>query len=539
MRLPVLYWACYTRLLWITDSLDSNLHPPMKRLSHLARISLLLAAFFAADKVLAILRQVIIARQFGLSAELDAFNAANNLPDMLFALISGGALAIAFIPVLSEYLTQKSRADAWDLFSRIANLALIITVGIAIIVAMLAEPLVRWRLGIAPGFGPAQQQLVADLMRLNLVSTIIFSISGLVMAGLQANQHFFLPALAPLLYNLGQIFGALVLAPQKGYSFGPITLPAFGLGVHGLVYGVILGAGLHLLIQVPGLLRYRFRWTPQIGLNTPGVRQVLRLLGPRLLTMFFIQIIFLWRDNQASLLGTGSVTALTYGWMIMQVPETLIGTAIGTALLPTLAEQAARGDWETFRSTIERAMQVLLAITIPVAVVVSLGIGPLVSFAFGFDAAGTQLVTWVTRIYLFGVIAHSLIEVAARSFYAQQEARIPLLASALNTGAYILLVVLLRNPLGASGIALANTVSFTGELLLLVYLLERRLRGRFRVGSTLFRTVAGALLAGLLMYLMINFVPLSELPLSLAALALGAVVALPFIWKEMRLLLHL
>jgi putative peptidoglycan lipid II flippase len=171
--------------------------------------------------------------------------------------------------------------------------------------------------------------------------------------------------------------------------------------------------------------------------------------------------------------------------------------------------------------------------------VLSLGIGPLVGFAFGFDAAGTQLVTWVTRIYLFGVIAHSLIEVAARSFYAQQEARIPLLASALNTGAYILLVVLLRNPLGASGIALANTISFTGELLLLVYLLERRLRGRFRVGSTVFRTVAGALLAGLLMYLMINFVPLSELPLSLAALALGVVVALPFIWKEMRLLLHL
>jgi putative peptidoglycan lipid II flippase len=511
----------------------------MKRISHLARVSLLLAVFFALDKILAIFRQVIIARQFGLSPELDAFNAANNLPDLLFALISGGALAIAFIPVLSEYLTRQGRPAAWELFSRIANLAFLVTAGLAVVVAFLAEPIVRGQLGIAPGFTPDQQRLVAELMRLNLIATLIFSISGLVMAGLQANQHFFLPALAPLLYNLGQIFGAVVLAPQKGYSLGPVTLPAFGLGVHGLVYGVILGAALHLLIQAPGLVRYQFQWAPQIRLNSPGVRQVLRLLGPRLLTMFFIQLIFIARDNLASRLAPGAVSALTYGWMIMQVPETLIGTAIGTALLPTLAEQASRGEWEKFRGTIERAVQVLLAITIPVAVVLSLGVGPLLGLAFNFDAAGTELVTWVTRVYLFGVIAHSLIEVASRSFYAQQEARIPLLASGLNVIVYILLALLLIGPLGATGIALANTLSFTGEMLLLVYLLEHRLRNRFVVRSTLVRTVAGAMLAGLLMYGLIALAPINELPLALAALALGALVALPFIWKEMRLLLQL
>jgi putative peptidoglycan lipid II flippase len=200
----------------------------MKKTSRLTRISLMLAVLFGADKLLGVLRTVIIGRQFGLSEELDVFNAANNLPDMLFALISGGALAIAFIPVLSAVLSKEGRESSWRLFSGVANLAFIVTGGLAILVALLAGPLVRGQLGIAPGFSPSQQDLAIELMRLNLVSTLLFSISGLVMAGLQANQHFLLPALAPLLYDLGQILGAVVLAPAEGYQVAGIQLPAFG-----------------------------------------------------------------------------------------------------------------------------------------------------------------------------------------------------------------------------------------------------------------------------------------------------------------------
>jgi len=172
----------------------------MKNLSFLARTSILIAFFFLLDKALAFVRVGIISRQFTESIQmLDTFNAANNLPDVLFALISGGALAMAFIPLMSEYLTTKSRAAAWDLFSRVANLAFIVTGGAAIIIAIFAEQIVEAEIGIAPGFGPQQRALLADLMRLNLAGTIIFSISGLVMASLQANQHFILPALAPSL----------------------------------------------------------------------------------------------------------------------------------------------------------------------------------------------------------------------------------------------------------------------------------------------------------------------------------------------------
>ncbi|MFW5714597.1 MAG: lipid II flippase MurJ, partial [Brevefilum sp.] len=205
----------------------------MKKVSRLTRVSLLLAVLFGADKILGVFRNVIIGRQFGLSQELDVFNAANNLPDLLFALISGGALAIALIPMLSETLTKEGRESSWRLFSRVANLAFLVTGGLAIVVGLLAGPIIRGKLGIAPGFSPDQQALAIQLMRLNLISTLIFSLSGLVMSGLQANQHFLLPAMAPLVYDFGQIFGAVILAPQEGYQIGGITLPAFGLGIHG------------------------------------------------------------------------------------------------------------------------------------------------------------------------------------------------------------------------------------------------------------------------------------------------------------------
>jgi len=325
----------------------------MKKLSRLTKISLLLAVLFGIDKILGVARQMIISRQFGLSAELDVFNASNNLPDMLFMLISGGALAIAFIPILSEVLTQKGRDKAWVLFSNILNIAFIVTAIAAIVVAILARPLITNELGIAPGFSVAQTDATVRLLRLNLISTLIFSLSGLVMAGLQSNQHFLLPALAPILYDLGQIFGAIFLAPTEGLKIGGITLPAFGLGVDGLVYGVIIGAALHLLIQVPGLLKFHFKWSPKIDIHDPDTRKVFRMMAPRLISMFCIQMIFLAQDNFASRLEVGSVTALTYGWWIMQVPQTLLGTSIATAILPTLSELFSSDRFDELKEKIE------------------------------------------------------------------------------------------------------------------------------------------------------------------------------------------
>ncbi len=513
----------------------------MKKLSRLTRVSLMLAVLFGLDKIFGVLRTIIIGRQFGLSAELDVFNAANNLPDLLFALISGGALAIAFIPVLSEALTKEGRESAWRLFSKVANFAFIVTGGLAVIVWLLAGPLVRGQLGIAPGFSPEQQDLAIELMRLNLVSTLIFSISGLVMAGLQSNQHFLLPAIAPIVYDLGQIFGAIILAPEEGYQILGFRLPAFGLGVNGLVYGVIIGAALHLLVQVPGLIRYKFKWFPELDFKDAAFRRVLRLMGPRLVSMMFIQLIFLARDNLASRLAVGSVTALSYGWWIQQVPETLIGTAIATALLPTLSEHVAAGAQKEFKETIERALKVMVALSLPITVVLSLGSLPWIQTAFGFELGEAQMILWATQGYLVGLMGHCVVELGVRSFYAKQNARVPMLVSAMGFVVYLVLAIALMGTLNAGGIALSNSISYSIQALVLVVVLNRQLQEKFRVWGTFGRGVLGAGAAGLAAWLIMSVlpIPLSDLWLSLGGMAAGLGVGLIPVWREVRSLLQL
>jgi putative peptidoglycan lipid II flippase len=514
----------------------------MKKLSFLTKTSLLLFFLFGLDKALAFLRSVIVTRQFQLSSTFDAFNSANNLPDLLYALISGGTLAMALIPVLSETLAKKDRRALWDVFSKVANIFFLTAAVLAAVIAIFAQTIVKSEIGIVPGFSVSQQTLVGGLMQLNLIAMLIFSVSGLVMSGLQANQHFLFPALAPIFYNIGQLFGALVLAPTKPYSFGPITLPAMGLGVHGLVYGVIIGAILHLAIQIPGLLKYRFHWLPSISVKDENVRRVLALVGPRIITMFFIQATFIARDNLASRLpGAGAISALTIGWMIMQVPETLIGTAIGTALLPTISEQAARLDWANFRGTIERSVRVLLAICLPVAAILAAVMHPLVRLVFNLGTAGDTLVTWTVRIYLLALAGESVLEVAARAFYARKDARRPLLASFLNTTIFIGggALILLRWPeWGAPGIALLE-MAFTLEAIFLLLWLNRLLPEKVTLGSSLWRGLAAALVGGGIAYGAALWLPFSGTVSALLAMPIGTTAALPFIWPELRLLFHL
>jgi putative peptidoglycan lipid II flippase len=514
----------------------------MNRLSRVSRATLLLASLFLVDKVLAFGRAILIARQFTLSAELDAFNVANNLPDLLFALISGGALAMAFIPVLTSTLTLKGRAAFWDLFSRVANLAFVATAAMAVLIAIYSDQLVRSKIGIAPGFGAEQQALVSQLMRLNLIATLIFSISGLIMASLQANQHFLLPALAPIFYNLGQIFGALVLAPSQPVTIGPITLPAFGLGVHGLVYGVILGAILHLVIQIPGLIRYGFRWTPKLEVVSEGVREVLRVLGPRLLTMFVIQLTFIARDNFASRLHqVGSVSSLTYGWMIMQVPETLLGTAIATALLPTLSEKAATGEWASFRGMVERAVRVLTALTLPVAVIMALVIRPLVQLAFGLDQAQTNLLATTAIVYLFTLTGYAVQEVLVRAFYSRLEAWVPLWSVLIRLGVYLGLAVFLLNYLpnpGAPALAFCE-MAVTVEALVLLVWLNRRVSPPIVVREALLRGGAASVLGAVAGLAVAGLLSVSPLLAALGGVLVAGLISIPFILPYLRQLVRL
>jgi putative peptidoglycan lipid II flippase len=507
----------------------------MQKLSHLTRTSILLAFFFTLDKALAFVKAILFNKIIGLEG-MGVFGASNNIPDYLSALLSGGALGMAFIPVLREYLDRDGRNAAWDLFTRVVNLAFVVTAVVSVVIILLSEPIVKYV--IVPHFSTEKQILTASLMRIDLIAILIFSISGLVMAGLQANKHFLLPALAPVFYNLGQIFGVTFLAPVSSLHVGPVALPAFGLGLYGIVFGVILGAVMHLAIQIPGLIKFGFRWRPVIGLKNPGVTRVLILLWPRVLTMGCIQAYYLMRDNIGSQFGADGVGALNLGWTIQQVPETIIGTAIAIAMLPTLAEFINGGRVELFRATVNRALKVMMALTLPAAALLAVTVRPLVHAFFGFTPEHVNLVTYCTWAFLIGLLGDTWLEVAVRSFYANQNTRIPLVAAFVQASVFGVCAWLFSRWIGLPGIPLAAAITFTIQALVLLYLLNRRFPRILMVGNTLPRAAGAAVLGGIVAYV-IMLLPVPSLFGTIVGLVAGFGVALPFIWPEIRLLIHL
>lgn len=477
------------------------------QINHLIRSTGILMVAFLANKILAIGRQIVIAQAFGTGSDYDAFVAAFRLPDILFLLISGGALGTAFIPILSERLTHQSAADpeGWQLTSSILNILFLAVIGISTVIAIFALPLVQWL--VAPGFTLDLQILTANLMRLTLISTVIFSISSLVGAVLHTRQHFLLPAIAPLLYNVGIIGGALFLAP--------------GWGVYGLIYGAILGSLGHLGIQLPGLFRYGLKYYPIFDWGDPAVWQILRLMGPRVLNIVVIQVNFVVMFNLASYLGEGGVSALDYGWDLMQMPQTIIGSAIGIVLFPTLSELAARGDIMTLGQTMAQTLRIILTLSIPAMVgLIVLG-RPIIQLMFErgeFGPDSTAAVYQSLQFWALALIAHCALEVVNRVFYAQKDTITPLLAALAGMVINIGLALVLYQPLRAGGLALSNGVAVTVEVLMMLAIAHRRMAG-VEAGSlvnTLARTLLAAAAMGAAVLIFSNFAPRLS-PLFIAA----------------------
>jgi putative peptidoglycan lipid II flippase len=422
--------------------------------------ALIVGAGFFVSKITGILDDLILARTIGPGPELDAYYAAFGLPDLLFTLIAGGALASAFIPVFTGFLTREDRSGAWRLFSSVVNTAFIAAaIGSAILIVF-APWIVSATVG--RGFAPEYQQLCANLMRLIAVGTMVFAISGVVMSALQANQHFFLPALAPVMYNLGILAGVIFLAPT--------------LGVWGAAIGVVIGSALHLLIQVPGLIKYKAKWTPWLGWHDAQLRRVVKLMIPRIIGLGAVQLAGVITISLASTLASGSVTALNYGWRVMQLPETLIATAIATAAFPTLSEFAARGQIRQLRGTLRTTLLIILALTIPATIGLLLFGQWAVQVLYGTNPEATLLITWAVHGYALGMVGHSMLEITARTFYAQQDTWTPLYVA---VGAMIVGIAasfLLRDALGVGGLALANAIGVTVEVITLLVILRRRLR---------------------------------------------------------------
>ncbi len=487
---------------------------------HVARAAVLVMAAFAVSRVLGLVRQIVFGHYFGTGAAMDAYVAAQRIPEAIFFVVAGGALGSAFIPMFTGRLARGETASAWKLASAVINILLIVLIPLSLLCIVFAPWLVRTL--IAPALDPGVQAQIAALMRVMLLSTAIFGVSGVVMGILNAHQHFLLPAIAPILYNLALIGGGI---------WGGET----GLGPLGPAIGTVGGAVAHLLIQVPGLVRYSARYWPIVGRGDPGVLEVGRLMAPRVLGVAAVQVNMLVTNNLASRLGAGAIAALEYAWLIMLLPQGVFAQAVGTAVFPTFAAQAARGETDALRQTLTLMLRVIIAVTLPAAVgLMTLG-GPIIAVIFQrgeFDAASTQAVAWALIFYAAGLVGMSAIEVLARAFYALHDTWTPALAALLSVALNLALGLALPSLFAAfggathGGLALASALALTVQMSVLLVLLYRRIGGFDARG--LARQAARVLLAslgmGAALWGWMRLAPESALVQSVGGVAVGVIV---------------
>jgi putative peptidoglycan lipid II flippase len=340
---------------------------------------------------------------------------------------------------------------------------------------------------LAPFFSPDLAELTAELLRILLLGSVIFGLSGLLMGILNAHQHFLLPALAPALYPLGLILGVLLFVPRGG--------------VHGLAWGAVLGASLHLAVQLPGLFGRDARYVPTLGLKDPAVRQVGLLMAPRVLGVAVVQANFLVNTILASGQPEGSLTAINLAFALMMMPLGMIAQAVAIAALPTFSAQIARGEMGEMRASLARTLRAVLFLSLPASAGLILLRQPLVALLYqrgAFDVSSTEQVAWALLWYAAGLVGHSILEIVARAFYALQDTRTPVAVGAAAMGLNVVLSLVLSSFFGRigwaphGGLALANSLATALESLTLVLLIRRRLGGLHwaEIGRGVLATVA-------------------------------------------------
>jgi putative peptidoglycan lipid II flippase len=450
------------------DEMTTTARPNAK--GQIARAAGIVMAAFVLSNVVGLVRQILITQAFGTSAELDAFIAAARLPEILFSLVAGGALGSAFIPVFTGLIEKKKTRDAWHLASAITNLVIIVLMAASVLAALFAPQLVANIL--APSYTADQQALTVSLLRIQLMTPVIFGVSGLLMGMLNAHQRFLLPAIAPSMYWLGMILGVLFFVPN--------------MGIHGLAWGAVLGASLHLAVQLPGLIKLRPKYELNLGLKTGNVREVGRLMAPRLLGVAVVQINFLVNTIVATGLREGSLTAITIAFQVMTMPQVVIAQAIAIAALPTFSAQVARGRLDELRISLAGTLRGVLLLSIPASVGLMLLRRPIVALLFQrgeFGPEDAQLVSWALLWYALGLVGHSVVEIISRAYYALHDTRTPVLAGMGAMGINVALSLTLpalfsqRGWLPLGGLALANSIATGLEMILLLILMSRRLDG--------------------------------------------------------------
>jgi putative peptidoglycan lipid II flippase len=442
---------------------------------------------FLASGVLGIIRTSIVNSTFGAGMALDAFTTAQRIPESIFVLVAGGALGSSFIPVFARYLRNENDGLAWRLASASITLSSLAAAALSLLAVIFAPWIVATIL--APGQAANVQPLTVSLIRIMMLAPFIFSISGLMMGILQTYGNFILPSLAISMNSIGQIFGVLVLA----HVLPPLTGSVAQVGnanVYGLAWGAVLSAVLHLAVQLPGLRAIKTQ-SPKVRFlldwRTPGLREVLLMMGPRVLGLGVAQLNFIVNTNFASRMVAGSQAVLTTAWTLMFTILGVIGQSIGTAVFPTLSALAAEGNMEGYQDRLTRALRSVIFLALPATIgLIVLG-GPFIALLFqrnSWTAEDTAGTAWALAFYAIGITGHASLEVLSRAFYALEDSRTPVIIGVMSLVANILLSIVFIQFIGDpaslaqgpfAGLALANSLTTLAEAGTLWLLLQRRI----------------------------------------------------------------
>jgi len=403
---------------------------------------------------------------------LDAYTVAFTIPDFMFFILVSGALSVTFIPVFNQRLASGNKKSAWELSTSLLNLLAIVTLIASILIIIFADVLVRYVVG--PGLPESGQALAVSMMRVIAVNPFLFAVATVFASMQQAVGRFAFFALAPVLYNIGIIIGALFFT--NGITLFGVQV--FEGGIMGIAFGVVLGSIFQLLVSSLGLYGMGFDYRFKIFWKNKGFRQVLRLLPPRSLDQGIDYVNGLVETNLASRMADGSVRAYQQATSLSYVPINLIGVAISTAAFPKMTERLGQGRPDLFKKELQSVLRVIIWLALPVTVVAYFCRGYLVHF---IKPGGNAYISGILAVLALSILFRSIYFISARSFYAQQDTKTPLYISLFTISLNIALAIWLSMGLdmGVYGLAWAAVIVSAVEVAILFYIMSRRIQGLF------------------------------------------------------------
>jgi putative peptidoglycan lipid II flippase len=421
--------------------------------------SLVLAITFGISSILGLLRnRFLYARFFSCCvAQLDVYNAAFRLPDLIFKLLVTGVLSASFIPVFSSYL-HKNKKIADEIASTVINLLLIAFTVISIIAFIFIKPISSL---IAAGFSPDQLVLMASLSRILLIAQIFFLLSNFVTAILQVNQIFIIPAITPIVYNIFIIISIFTLAPI--------------FGIYGVTIGAVVGAFFHLAIQIPVVRRQGFIYHLKINMKLAGVREIFRLMVPRILSLGLGEIESTVTLFFASTLTSGSISLLNLALQFMYLPSRIFGTTVGQASLPMLSKNIARNELNKFRNTVSKIINQSLFLAIPISILILVERVSIIRILYGsqeFPWSATILTSRILAFLIPGIVCQAIIQILIRAFYAFHNTKIPFIVSLISLIADVIISFCFVNftNFGVIGLAISASIGNLIQLFGLLFM---------------------------------------------------------------------